>query len=213
MLAMHKDIQEKVFEEIQSEVGLIDDVKDSDLPRLPFVEMVVKETMRLFPVLPIHARVATEDVELEKFTIPAGANIVISVYNAHRNTNTWGDDAHLFRPDRFSPENFEKLHPYAFLPFSRGLQNDVCGNCFVENVFSGPRMCIGWRYSMMFMKTMMVHLVRNFEFSTSLKYENLEYEISLTMKIAQKYKVVVRQRDHMTPSMLPAQRERNFLRK
>lgn len=74
-------------------------------------------------------------------------------------------------------------------------------------------MCIGWRYSMMFMKTMMVHLVRNFEFSTSLKYENLEYEISLTMKIAQKYKVVVRQRDHMTPSMLPAQRERNFLRK
>lgn len=62
-------------------------------------------------------------------------------------------------------------------------------------------MCIGWRYSMMFMKTMMVWLIRSFEFSTGLKYENLEYEISLSMKFAQKYKVFLRQRrshEHVT---------------
>lgn len=119
MLAMHKDVQEKVFEEVQNVIGA-KDVEESDLHRLHYLEMVLKESMRLFPVLPIHARVATEDVELEKYTIPAGANIVISVYNAHRNTTTWGDDAEKFRPERFSPENYGKLHPYAFLPFSKG---------------------------------------------------------------------------------------------
>ena len=42
---------------------------------------------------------------------------------------------------------------------------------------------------MIFMKTIMATLVKNFKFSTTLKYENLEYEIAITMKIAQKYMV------------------------
>jgi hypothetical protein len=48
---------------------------------------------------------------------------------------------------------------------------------------------------MLFMKTVMFHLVKNFKFSSSLKYEDLQYEISITMKIAQKYQVSLTRRD------------------
>lgn len=191
MLAMHDDVQERLFEEVKNVVD--GDITETHLQKLNYLEMVVKESMRLFPVLPIHARIAKEDVELENFTIPAGANIVISVFNAHRNKKTWGDDADQFRPERFLPENFEKLHPYAFLPFSRGnlgnFQTILESTMPMTFLPLGPRKCIGWRYSMFFMKTTLAYLVKNFKFSTSLKYENLEYEIALTMKIAQKYQV------------------------
>lgn len=121
MLAMHEEIQEKLYEEVQKVINeLGGEVTENHLHRLNYLEMVVKETLRLFPVLPIHARIANEDIELEKYTIPAGANIVVSVFNAHRKIDSWGIDANEFKPERFLPENYEKIHSYAFLPFSRG---------------------------------------------------------------------------------------------
>lgn len=124
MLAMHEDVQQKLFNEIEKIVeDKNEEINDSQLHKMNYLEMVIKETMRLFPVLPIHAREASEDIELENFTIPAGANIVISVFNAHRNPKNWGEDAEKFIPERFLPENFEKLHSYAFIPFSRGDRN------------------------------------------------------------------------------------------
>lgn len=125
MLAMHQDVQEKVFEEVQNIDTEIegDKVTDADLHKLQLLERVIKETMRLFPVLPIHGRYASEEIQLEKYTIPAGANIAISVFTAHRSKSNWGDDADLFKPERFLPENFSKIHPYSFIPFSRGTNN------------------------------------------------------------------------------------------
>lgn len=121
MLAMHQDIQEKAFDEVQQVMRQSNgDITDCELHKMQYLEMVIKETMRLFPVLPIHARMATDDIKLENYTIPRGANIVISVFNAHRNPNNWGSDADKFIPERFLPDNFAKVHPYAFIPFSRG---------------------------------------------------------------------------------------------
>lgn len=124
MLAMHQEVQQKVFDEVQKVANEVenDEVTDADLHKLQVLEMVIKETMRLFPVLPIHGRYASEEVQLETHTIPAGANIAISVFTAHRSKSNWGDDADLFKPERFLPENFEKIHPYSFIPFSRGEQ-------------------------------------------------------------------------------------------
>lgn len=121
MLGMHADVQEKLYNEVQNVINeLGGEITENHLHQLTYLEMVIKETMRLFPVLPIHARVANEDIELESCTVPKGANIVISVFNTHRNVKNWGEDAELFKPERFYPENFEKLHPYSFIPFSRG---------------------------------------------------------------------------------------------
>lgn len=121
MLAMHDEVQEKLYNEVQNVIDeLGPEITEAHLHKLNYLDMVIKETLRLFPVLPIHARIAHEDIELEKYTIPAGANIVISVFNAHRRVDSWGEDADKFKPERFSPENFKEIHSYAFIPFSRG---------------------------------------------------------------------------------------------
>jgi cytochrome P450 len=53
-----------------------------------------------------------------EYTIPAGATIVVSAFNVQRNKKYWGEDANDFRPERFEPANFEKVHPYAYIPFT-----------------------------------------------------------------------------------------------
>lgn len=123
MLAMHKDIQIKAFEEVQEMTKLFgDEVTENHLHNLQYLDRVIKETLRLFPVLPITARTANDDVKLETCTIPAGSNIVISIFNAHRKVENWGEDAASFKPDRFLPENFKKIHPYSFIPFTKGFE-------------------------------------------------------------------------------------------
>jgi len=61
------------------------------------------------------------------YNIPRGTNILIFIWNIHRNKETWGSDAEEFKPERFLPEDFENIPTYAFIPFSRG-----------------PRVCIGF---------------------------------------------------------------------
>lgn len=80
----------------------------------------------------------------------------------------WGDDADEFNPERFSEENIKKVHPYAYLPFSKG-----------------PRMCVGHRYAWMAMKVFLSKFLMKYRVSTELKYENLEFRIMMTTVIKQ----------------------------
>ena len=148
------------------------------LNRLSYLEMVIKESMRLFPVLPVIGRHCSKDIVLKKCVIPAGATIMINIFNTQRSTNNWGEDAKLFNPERFSTENISKIHPYAFIPFS-----------------GGPRICIGLKYAMNVMKIILVHFLRNYKITTSLKYEALQMKIAISLKISQKYMIQIEKRN------------------
>ena len=178
-MAMHHEIQQNVLEEIENVIGLSNEEVDYEiLNRLTYLEMVIKESMRLFPVLPLIGRHCSKNTELKKCIIPAGASIMINIFKTQRSVKNWGDDAHLFNPDRFLPENFSKIHPYAFIPFS-----------------GGPRICIGLKYAMNVMKIVLVHFLRNYEITTSLKYEELEMKIAISLKISQKYMIQIKKRN------------------
>lgn len=43
---------------------------------------------------------------------------MIDSFSVQRNKKYWGDDADQFKPERFEPQNFEKVHPYAYIPFT-----------------------------------------------------------------------------------------------
>lgn len=179
MMAMHQDVQMKVLQEIEDVIGSSnEEVEYEMLNSLTYLEMVIKESMRLFPVLPVIGRHCKKDVQIEKCVIPAGATIMINIFNTQRSTKNWGEDAHLFDPERFSTENISKIHPYAFIPFS-----------------GGPRICIGLKYAMNVMKIILVHFLRNYKITTSLKYEELQMKIAVSLKISQKYMIQIEKRN------------------
>ena len=179
MLALHPDVQDKVVQELENVFDSADQETDDDmLKNLPYLEMVIKETMRLIPTVPFIIKEPTKDIELKSCTIPAGANILLNFINVQRNTKYWGDDAHLFKPERFQPENFNKIHPYAYIPFSKG-----------------PRNCIGMKYGMNLMKVLLSHFLRNYKITTNLKFEELEYKIKISLQIVQGYKIKLESRN------------------
>ncbi|XP_045506944.1 cytochrome P450 4C1-like [Colias croceus] len=147
LLAKYPEIQQRVYEEIYSIFGDSERLLEKDdLPKLQYLERVIKETIRLFPPVPFIIRTATEDFPLNKdITIPKGAGVTVSMYGLHRNPHVWGLDAECFDPDRFLPERTKGMHPCAYIPFSYG-----------------PRNCLGYQYAMMSMKTALSTILRRY---------------------------------------------------
>jgi len=121
----------------------------ADLPRLPYVEMVVKESMRLFPPAWGFGRLALEEFELGGYRIPTGTNIFITQWLTHR-------DARFFpEPERFDPERWRedpvrkgKIPRFAYFPFG-----------------GGPRVCIGAGFAMMEATLLLATLAQRYRFS------------------------------------------------
>jgi len=116
MLAMHQDIQQKLITEIDSICGTENDLTfDNDfLQKFTYLDLIVKETTRLFPTGPIVARETSEEIDICGYRIPKKTIMVMSIFAMQRDPKYWGDDAHLYRPERF--ENLE--NPQAYLPFT-----------------------------------------------------------------------------------------------
>nr|UZE89840.1 cytochrome P450 CYP4416C1 [Chrysoperla zastrowi sillemi] len=165
-LAVHQDIQNKVCEELFQVVDDFDrKIHLDDLPQLKYMEMVIKESMRLHPTIPLIARKLTRDIKFDEYLVPDGTTVVIPIICLHRNENIWTDPL-KFDPERFTPENSKNRHPYAFLPFS-----------------AGPRNCVGIRYAWMFMKVVLATLLSRYEFHTDVDVNKLEHEFALSLKL------------------------------
>ncbi|XP_062557030.1 uncharacterized protein LOC134221876 [Armigeres subalbatus] len=169
MLAMHPDVQERVYQEVMEACPGTDQyVSLDDITKLTYTEMVCKETMRLFPVGPVIGRVAEKDIKLsDEYEIPEGSFLMCGIYVAHRDPKIWGPKASEFNPDHFLPENFSKIHPYAYLPFSGGIRN-----------------CIAMKYAWVSMKIMIVHILRKYRLTTTLTMDRITLEFFATLKIA-----------------------------
>lgn len=121
MLAIHQDYQNQVFDELRSIFTNVDEpVTHEHLQQMQFLELVIEESLRLFPVAPHIAREATEDLQLENGIVPKGSQIILDIFTSNRSPKYWGENANEFYPERFLPENSSNFHPYQFKPFSAG---------------------------------------------------------------------------------------------
>ncbi|CAK1604014.1 unnamed protein product [Parnassius mnemosyne] len=147
LLAMYPKIQDRVFQELQEVFGYSDrPLVKKDLINLKYLDMVVKESLRLFPPVPfIIRKVGLEDVTLRR-VLPAGSGIIVSIWGVHRDPKYWGPDAECFDPDRFLPERFNLQHACSYMPFS-----------------NGPRNCVGYKYAFMSIKTAVSAIVRRYK--------------------------------------------------
>jgi cytochrome P450 len=119
LIAIHKDAQAKMIDEIDEHFDG-ESLTMEDLNKFKYVDCVVKETLRLFPTIPVVPRKVTEDFQLGEHMIPKDTILLEFIYSLHRNPAVWGEDAGDFRPERFEPENIQKVDPSAFVPFASG---------------------------------------------------------------------------------------------
>lgn len=129
LLSQNPDIEQKMFEEIDSQIGRRS-ASFSDIPRLCYTEMVVKEAMRLFPPAWLLSRDAVEPVTIGNVEIASGTSVLISQWVTHRDPAFFADPLR-FDPDRWRNGATEDLPRFAYFPFG-----------------GGPRGCIGSSFAM-----------------------------------------------------------------
>nr|XP_022918200.1 cytochrome P450 4C1-like [Onthophagus taurus] len=148
LLANYKEIQDSVYQEICNILNESDrDFTMEDLNEMKYLERVIKESLRLYPSVPLIGRTLTEDIKRTRtgYYIPKGCSVLINIYDLHRDSNYY-TDPERFDPDRFLPDNVTGKHPYCYIPFS-----------------AGPRNCIGQKFAMLEMKAAIATILRNFE--------------------------------------------------
>lgn len=92
---------------------------------LKYLDLVVKESLRMFPPVPYISRSTIKEVELSGCNIPVDTNITVGIYNMHHNPKYF-PEPEKFIPERFEAERgVEKQHPYAYVPFSAGSRNCI----------------------------------------------------------------------------------------
>lgn len=128
-------ILKKVQQEIDSVIGKDKIVEESDINKLPYLYLVMKETLRLHPVLPLlvpHCPSATSVVA--GYTIPKGARIFVNVWAIHRDPSVWEDPLE-FRPERFSDGKWDYSgNDFKYFPFGSGRR--ICaGVAMAERMF------------------------------------------------------------------------------
>ncbi|XP_052808740.1 cytochrome P450 4F6-like isoform X4 [Mya arenaria] len=148
-LAEHPEYQKRCQQEVDQvlEGRDSDFVEWSDMPKFEFLTQCIKEGMRLHGPVPIVNREVKEDFEIGGRNIPAGSIVQLNIWALHHKESVWGPDHMEFKPERFSPENVDKMSPFQFVPFS-----------------AGPRNCIGQHFAMNEEKSVLAKLLRNFTF-------------------------------------------------
>lgn len=100
-LLRHPDKMKKVTAELSEQLGSKDFVMESDLDKLPYLLAVVKETLRLYPAVPLIPReVVADDVSFGGFKVPKGTGVIVNLWAIGRDTRTWPN------PEEFIPERF-----------------------------------------------------------------------------------------------------------
>ncbi|KAI9563271.1 hypothetical protein GHT06_010729 [Daphnia sinensis] len=125
------------------------DCTQEDISNLKYLECCIKETLRIYPSGPVFERDVQEDIQIGKYSIPAGCTLGFLALAMHRNPKVFPDPL-VFKPERFFPDEAIGRHPYAYIPFS-----------------AGPRNCIGQRFAMLEGKVVLSTLLRHFKFEIS----------------------------------------------
>ncbi|KAE8708068.1 Licodione synthase [Hibiscus syriacus] len=120
-LINNPEVLRKAQKEMDEVVGKSRLVQESDTPRLPYLQAVIKETFRLHPPVPMVNRKAIKEFNINGYTIPAESLLFVNVWSISRDPKVW-EDPLKFQPERFLKSNdidVKGLH-FQLLPFGTG---------------------------------------------------------------------------------------------
>ncbi|CAN6483055.1 unnamed protein product [Victoria cruziana] len=170
-LVMHPEVQEKIYAEL-STAGVESSLLGlHEVQKMHFLLATVYESARLLPAGPLLQRCSLKhDLKLRRnITLPAGAILAVPVQLVQMDNSSWGSDAHKFNPDRFLSRN----HGGANVHDDSGECKDAEGKTYALNdpyanaaflpFGSGARACVGQRFAILGIATLVACLVRRYE--------------------------------------------------
>ncbi|XP_043704005.1 cytochrome P450 CYP82D47-like [Telopea speciosissima] len=153
LLLNNRQVLKRAQEELDVHVGRERHVEESDIKNLVYLQAIVKETLRLYPPLPLSVpHEAMEDCQMGGYDVPKGTRVLVNMWKLHRDPQVWGSDPHEFKPERFLTthshvdfmgQNFE------FIPFG-----------------SGIRSCPGIAFAKQILHLTLARLLQGFNFET-----------------------------------------------
>jgi cytochrome P450 len=172
LLAEHPDVANELVSELTS-VLHGDAPTVEQLAKLPLLDAVVKESMRVLPPVPMHPRVVAEDTELAGCFVPARTELFLSIFHMHHDPAVFED------PKRFNPSRWSKIKPsvYEYNPFS-----------------AGPRMCIGAAFAMMEIKIALAMMLQRFRVER-LARTRVDHRVAITMAPKNGLRMTIRKAD------------------
>ncbi|MFN8707181.1 MAG: cytochrome P450 [Planctomyces sp.] len=142
LLAQHPNVMRKLQQELSQ--GIASDLPTAqEIERLPYLDAVIRESMRVMPASSYSQRIVASPVVLGGLNLTPGTVVIFSQYITHHRSDLYEN------PDQFIPERWETItpSPYEYLPFG-----------------AGPRMCIGAPLAMAELRTAMAVMLRRFHF-------------------------------------------------
>ena len=164
LLGQHPEIEEKLVEELQRVLAGRAPAA-SDLPRLTYTDMVLREAMRLYPPVWVIGRRALAPFRMGEYELPAETNVLMSQLITHR------DGRYFPEPERFDPDRWGPSDPrnlalprFAYFPFG-----------------GGPRVCVGAGFAMMEAVLLLATIAQKFRL-TLVPGQNVKYLPSVTLR-------------------------------
>ncbi len=162
LLSGAPEVEEKLHAELDQVLGgRLPTVED--LAHLPYLMMVLQESMRLYPPAWAISRAVIADDEIMGYRVPAGANVLMSQWVTHRHPDFWSDP-NRFEPERFTPDQVAKRPRYAYFPFG-----------------GGPRLCIGDQFAQIEARLILATVLQNFRLRLA-QAEPVEPEPLVTLR-------------------------------
>src|SRR5260221_4024642 len=122
-------------------------VEAAHIEKLVRVQQVLKESMRLYPPVPMMSRQAVADARIDGPEIRAGPSVLLPIYAIHRHAKRW-EHPDEFDPERFAPGEEAKIARYQYMPFG-----------------AGPRVCIGMPFAMIESTAILATLLQRARFA------------------------------------------------
>lgn len=190
-LIRHPGILAQAQQELDSVVGRDRPVSESDIPKLPYLQAVVKETFRLHPSTPLSLpRVAAESCEIYGYHIPKGATLLVNVWAIGRDPKEWSN------PLEFKPERF--------LPGGEKADVDVKGTDFEVIPFgAGRRICAGMNLGIRMVQLLTATLAHAFDWDlqNGLHPEKLNMDEAYGLTLQRAAPLVVHARPRLSPQV------------
>uniref|UniRef100_A0A1B0AEJ7 Cytochrome P450 n=1 Tax=Glossina pallidipes TaxID=7398 RepID=A0A1B0AEJ7_GLOPL len=166
-LGQYPDVQERCYQEIASLTDF-ENLTVFDFNNLEYLGCVIKETLRMYPSVPIIGRQSTKETILNGLILPANTQINIHIIDIMRDSKHFPEPS-TFKPERFLAENTRNMHPFAFVPFSAGSRN-----------------CIGQKFAMLEIKAALVAIIRAYRILPITRTKDLVLEYGITLRTKQK---------------------------